>query len=406
MSTPAGLTAPYEPSHREAPPRLASIDTYRGLVMFLMLAEVLELMSLSEAFPSSFIAQWLAFHTTHVAWVGCSLHDMIQPSFTFLVGVSLPFSLATRRAAGATWSQLAAHALWRSMLLIVLGVLLRSLGKDQTNFYFVDTLTQIGLGYFLLFGLAQFSWKLQVAALVAILAGYWGLFALWPLPAADFDYRTVNVPTDWPHLLTGFAAHWNIGSNPAHQFEVWLMSLFAQEEGYVAARGGYSTLSFIPTLGTMLLGGLAGLVLQQPQSAKRKLLNLLLPGAALLAVGWGLGELGVCPVVKRIWTPSWVLVSGGLCWLVLGGLHLICDVRGWRMWAWPLLVIGANSIVAYVMSWTMEKPIRAFLERHVGEGTFSIAGEAWHPVLLGSSILLVMWLILLWLYRQRIFVRI
>ncbi len=407
MSTHNSLTSPYENSTSSAAPRLASIDTYRGLVMFLMLAEVMHLMTLSKSYPSSTLAEWLAFHTTHVDWIGCSLHDMIQPSFTFLVGVSLPFSLAARNAKGATFASMALHALWRSLLLIVLGVLLRSLGKEQTNFYFVDTLTQIGLGYFFLFLLAQVSWKLQVASLLLILVGYWGLFAAWPLPPPDFDYTTVKVPSDWPHLMSGFAAHWNIGTNPAHEFEVWLMSFFSHEEGYKTANGGYSTLSFIPTLGTMILGMLAGqLLIRKQDGTSKKLTWLLVLGGGMLALGWALGEYGICPVVKRIWTPSWVLVSGGLCFLALGVLHLICDVRGWRIWAWPFLVIGANSITAYVMSWTMEEPIRAFLQRHLGSKVFEFAGEAWQPVILGSSILMVMWLILLWLYRQRIFVRI
>ncbi|MEZ6077312.1 MAG: hypothetical protein R3C56_17080 [Pirellulaceae bacterium] len=92
--------------------------------------------------------------------------------------------------------------------------------------------------------------------------------------------------------------------------------------------------------------------------------------------------------------------------LTLGALFAIADCCGCRIWAWPLMVIGANSIVAYVMSWTMEGPIKAFLRRHLGDGPFGVAGEAWQPVLLGAAVLLAMWLILLWLFRQRIFVRI
>ncbi|MEZ6077311.1 MAG: hypothetical protein R3C56_17075 [Pirellulaceae bacterium] len=83
------------------PMRQASIDIYRGLVMFLMMAEVLELMHLADAYPDSSWAKWLRFHTTHVQWVGLSLHDMIQPSFSFLVGVSLPFSILARKVARA-----------------------------------------------------------------------------------------------------------------------------------------------------------------------------------------------------------------------------------------------------------------------------------------------------------------
>ncbi len=391
---------------RSAPARQASIDVYRGLVMFLMMAEVLELMHLADHFPASGWAQWLRYHTTHVEWVGLSLHDMIQPSFSFLVGVSLPFSIAARHARGKTFAATAWHAAWRSVLLIALGILLRSLGKSQTNFTFDDTLTQIGLGYFALFLLAHASRMVQIGALIAILVGVWALFATWPLPPIDFDWQSVGIPADWPHLLGGFEAHWNKNLNPAGQFDRWFMNLFPRPEPYAYSGGGYCTLNFIPTLATMLLGVLAGGVLRAQTGAARKFSELLVSGLVALLIGWGLGEWGICPVVKRIWTPSWVLVSGGVCFMVLAVLFAICDWRGLRGWAWPLMVIGANSIVAYTMSWTMERPIKAFLERHLGNQLFELGGEAWQPVLLGAAVLLAMWLILLWLFRHRIFVRI
>ena len=133
------------------PDRLGSIDAYRGLVMLLMLAEVLRLSTVAASFPDSRVWQMLGHHQSHVEWVGCALHDLIQPSFTFLVGVSLPFSLASRRRRGQSLWRMAVHALWRSIVLVLLGIFLRSLGHAQTNFTFEDTLTQIGLGYFVLF---------------------------------------------------------------------------------------------------------------------------------------------------------------------------------------------------------------------------------------------------------------
>lgn len=386
--------------------RKASIDVYRGFVMLLMLAEVLELMTLVQHYPDSRIAQWLQFHTTHVAWTGCSLHDLIQPSFTFLVGVSLPFSLAARKAKGSSFGLLLWHALWRSSVLIVLGVLLRSLGKPSTNFFFVDTLTQIGLGYFFLFLIAHWSRMLQILALTIILLGYWALFAFWPLPEGGIEATAFGVPVDWPYLLDGFAAHWNKNMNPAFEFDLWFMNLFPREEPFVGNSGGYVVLSAIPTLGTMILGLLAGEVLKSRRTPIRKAAWLLLPGVLMVLIAWGLGVWGVCPIVKRIWTPAWVLYSGGFCYAILGALFLVCDVRKSVWWAFPVLVIGANSIAAYVMSWTMEQPIKAFWLRHLGEDVFQVAGEAWEPILLGSTILATMWLVLLWMYRQRIFVKI
>ena len=127
-----------------APARLTSIDAYRGFVMFLMMAEALHLAAVAKAHPESDLWQFLAHHQEHVAWVGCTLHDMIQPSFSFLVGVALPFSIASRRSRGQSALVMSTHAFWRAAILVFLGVFLRSIGKPSTNFTFEDTLTQIG----------------------------------------------------------------------------------------------------------------------------------------------------------------------------------------------------------------------------------------------------------------------
>ena len=119
--------------------------------MFLMMAEVLRLRQMADAFPKSDVWEFLAHHQTHVEWRGCSLHDLIQPSFSFLVGVALPFSLASRRRRGEPLWLSTLHAIWRLVLLAYLGIFLRSMGSSQTNYTFEDTLTQIGLGYFPLF---------------------------------------------------------------------------------------------------------------------------------------------------------------------------------------------------------------------------------------------------------------
>src|SRR6188472_3189616 len=107
--------------------RLASIDAFRGLVMFLMLAEVMRLWTVHDAFPTSRLWAFVAFNTEHVPWQGCSLHDLIQPAFSFLVGAALPFSIDSRRARGQGFTRMLAHAIWRSAALILLGIFLRSL---------------------------------------------------------------------------------------------------------------------------------------------------------------------------------------------------------------------------------------------------------------------------------------
>lgn len=386
--------------------RVGSIDAYRGFVMFLMMAEVLQLSRVARALPESGFWRWLAYHQTHVQWRGCSLHDLIQPSFTFLVGVALPFSLASRARRGELLGRSLVHAAWRSLVLVALGIFLRSVGRPSTYFTFEDTLTQIGLGYFPLFVIGLGSARLRWLALVVIVVGYWAAFAWYPLPGPDFDYAAAGVPADWPHHASGFAAHWNKNTNAAWAFDRWFLNLFHREQAFTNNGGGYATLSFIPTLGTMLLGLIAGGWLRQEAAAWKKLAWLLAAAVPALAAGYAADRSGICPSVKRIWSPSWVLVSGGWCFLLLAGFYAAIDLPGWPGWSYPLRVIGANSIAAYVMAHLFGDFIAGSFRTHLGPHVFDRWGEAYAPLIGGAAVLAVYWLILWWMYRRRIFVRI
>jgi heparan-alpha-glucosaminide N-acetyltransferase len=394
------------PDSQPTPRRLASIDAYRGLVMLLMMAEVLHLCAIATARPDNRFWAFLCHHQEHAEWVGCSLHDLIQPSFTFLVGVALPFSLAGRAGRGQSRPRLIAHAIWRALVLVLLGIFLRSVGQPQTNFTFEDTLTQIGLGYVFVFLLGFRPARDQWIALAVVLVGYWALFASFPLPGAGFDSARVDVPADWPHRLEGFAAHWNKNSNVARAFDTWFLNLFPRVRPFVANRGGYATLSFIPTLGTMILGLRAGTVLRSDRAAWAKVAWLTIAGGLGLIAGFTLDWLGVCPIVKRIWTPSWVLFSGGWCFLLLAAFYAVIDVLGWRAWAFPLIVIGMNSIAAYVLSELIGEFLSKNLRTHLGRDAFRVLGPDYEPLLLGGAVLLVLWLILFWMYRRKLFLRI
>jgi predicted acyltransferase len=388
-----------------APVRVAAIDVYRGFVMFLMMAEVLHFSKVAAAVPSRFWS-FLAFHQSHVPWSGCSLHDLIQPSFTFLVGVALPFSLASRIGRGQSPGRLIGHAAWRALVLIWLGIFLRSIGKPITNFTFEDTLTQIGLGYLPLVLIALGPRKLWGIALTVILIGYWAAFALYPLPGPEFDYAAVGVPAHWPHNFTGFAAHWNKNSNLAWAFDTRFLNLFPRQSPFRFNDGGYATLSFIPTLGTMILGLFAGDLLRRDGPTWPTVGRLLLAGLISLGVGMALDVTGFCPSVKRIWTPSWVLYSGGWCFLILAGLYAVTDVIGFRAWAFPLRVIGMNSIAAYCLDHLIEDFVIGSYHTHFGLRPFAVFGPEYAPLVMGAAVLLVYWLILFWMYRRGIYLRI
>ena len=395
----------YQPVPSKTITRNVALDAYRGFVMLLMMAEVLRLARVSRAFPGNWFWAFLAYNQTHVEWAGCSLHDLIQPSFSFLVGAALPFSIASRLAKGSSFGRMFAHALWRSLLLVALGIFLRSMHSPQTYFTFEDTLTQIGLGYPFLFLLGFKPPRWQWIALAVILTGYWAAWALYPVPGPGFDWQAVGVPANWAHNFTGFAAHWNKNANLGNAVDQWFLNLFPRVKPFVYNSGGYLTLSFVPTLGTMILGLVAGRWVRTA-APRIPMREMLIAGAAGVASGLALHALGICPVVKRIWTPSWTLFSGGACFLLLAAFSWAIEWKGWRKWAFPLVVIGTNSIAAYMIAHLFEDFLVSSFRIHLGPGFFAFLGPGVQPLMEGLAVLGMYWLILLWMYRRKVFLRI
>jgi heparan-alpha-glucosaminide N-acetyltransferase len=385
--------------------RNVAVDAYRGFVMLLMMAEVMQLSRVARAFPGNSFWQFLGYNQSHVEWAGCSLHDMIQPSFSFLVGVALPYSIASRLKRGATFDKLFGHALWRSLLLVALGVFLRSMSHTQTYFTFEDTLSQIGLGYPILFLLGFRPAKWQWGALGALLFGYWLAWALYPAPGANFDWAAVGVPANWSHNFSGFAAHWNKNSNLGNAFDQWFLNLFPREKPFIDNEGGYLTLSFIPTLGTMILGLVAGRWLRESAPAI-PLRRFLAAGVLLIAAGLILHFTGINPVVKRIWTPAWTLFSGGVCFLFLSAFNWVIEMKGYKRWAFPLVVIGMNSIAAYLIAHLCEEFVSSSLRINLGTRLFTVLGSGLEPFLFGATMLFIYWLMLLWMVERKVFLRI
>jgi heparan-alpha-glucosaminide N-acetyltransferase len=385
--------------------RNVAVDAYRGVVMILMMAEVLQFARIAHAYPGNWFWSILAYNQTHVEWAGCSLHDTIQPSFSFLVGVALPYSIASRLRKGATFWKLFAHALWRSFLLIALGIFLRSINSTQTYFTFEDTLTQIGLGYPFLFLLGFRSPRWQWGAFTLVLFAYWLAWASYPAPGPGFDYAAVGVPPNWAHNFSGFAAHWNKNSNLGNAFDQWFLNLFPRTQPFVANEGGYLTLSFIPTLGTMILGLIAGRW-YRTFAPIIPLKRFVLAGMIAIAAGSFLHFTGICPIVKRIWTPAWTLFSGGLCFLFLAGFSWLIDIKGCRKWSFPLVVVGMNSIAAYLMAHLFEDFLTSSFRIHLGDRPFMFLGPGLYPLLLGLAVLLTYWFMLLWMYRRKLFLKI
>lgn len=377
--------------------------------MFLLLAEALQLCNVAAAVPESAFWKFLCRQQSHAEWVGANLHDLIMPSFCFLVGVSLPFSIARRTAQGAALRDLWRHALIRSSLLIGLGLANAALHARQMIVYPFDwILPQMGLAYPALFWLTFKPSRTAWISVVVILVICWIVFALYPIPSPNFDYERVGVSQIWlkEHGLKGFEAHWQKNSNVAWAFDIWLLNLYPREKPFVGFPKGMTTLNFIPTLATMILGLIAGRLLQSDRAPWSKLRWLVSAGVLGLTGGWALSLTGLCPLVKAIWTPSWVLFSGGWCFLLLGCSFLLVDWWGYTRLAFPFTVIGMNAIAAYLLGQIYPNVAFNALRRLVGPTPFTFLGDPYEPLIYGVVIVAGYWTALYVLYRRRIFLRV
>jgi predicted acyltransferase len=422
----AGVAKPLPAAKPEAGmQRLVSLDAYRGLIMislafngFGIAATAMNHLRAGEE-PDL----WRAVHYQfeHVEWTGCGYWDMIQPSFMFMVGVAMAFSYAKRRQLGHSYPRMLLHAVWRSVALVFLGIFLISNNAAHTEWSLMNVLTQIGLGYTFLFLLWGRSLRTQAVAAAAILVGTWLLYVLYPGAGIEIPEGTDAWPAgrEWAQqYATGISSKWAsehlAGINPAwhknanvgHAIDGWLLNLLPQTEQFRYNRGGYQTINFIPSLATMLFGLMCGELLRSSASARRKLAILLLAGIAGLALGQLLDVTGVCPIVKRIWTPAWALFSTGWCCLILGTFYAVVDVLEFRRWTFPLVVVGANSIAIYCMSMTLKGWTAGAYRTHFGPDVFRFLGPLNEPFVQATLVGLVFWLVCLWLYRNRVYVRI
>lgn len=405
--------------------RLAALDAYRGFIMIMLAASgfgIYQTAKLPPTAPAWSILDYDLFQTlepqfTHPEWrsqigtMGVAFWDLIQPAFMFMVGVAVPFSALRRKACGQPLVFRFLHALWRSVILILLGVFLSSVGRGQTNWIFPNVLCQIGLGYLFLYLLAGCQIRIQGIAIVLILGGYWWFFNSYERPA-DY-YQTYDVNASEASIETGTFAPWSKNANAGHEFDLWLLNQFPRPEGdvYRYNSGGYLTLNFIPSIATMLLGSICGQLLMFSRSSSRTLATLVMGGAACMVLGLLGGEF-ICPIVKRIWTPSWVLFSGAYVIWMLALFYLLFDVLPLRWLALPWIVVGTNSILMYLMGQLMRPFAASAMYTHLSQPINSRIGfDLWADDLLGrmlypTSAFLLFWLIALWLYRQRYFVRI
>ena len=357
--------------------RVLSIDALRGFDMFWIIGgdalaqRVLE--RLGPGWPARVSRQF-----DHVAWAGFHFQDLIFPLFLFLVGCVLPFSLAKYRdrPGAVTW-----RIVRRTALLVFLGLVFNSLLSFQWPIRVLGVLQRIGICY----GLAAAVYlatgvRGRAAVCAGLLVGWWAILALVPAPGT----------TAGPFTPEGNISGWVDRT-------VLPGKILAQYYGHGDNEGLLSTLG---ALATTLLGSLAGDWLRSGAGPWRKVAGLALAGGACVALGWLWSP--ALPVIKNIWTSSFVLVSGGWCLLLLAAFHAAVDVLGWKRWAFFFVVIGANAITIYCLQRCVDfGGIAAFF----CGGLAGLAG-AWKAVVTAIGVLAVKWLVLLFLWRQRVFLRV
>jgi len=359
--------------------RLLSLDAFRGITMLLLMAEA--------AFVYGAVTDYVAdgsigaavisqFH--HHPWNGLRFWDLIQPFFMFIVGVAMPFSLAARQRKGASWNASFRHILRRCFLLLSFGVGLHWVYSGQPVWELWNVLTQLSFTVLITFLILGWDWKRQLAVAIACLL------------LTELLYRGYDATAP-------FIKDQNFGS----WFDLLLM-------GKINGGGGWVTINCLPTAAHTVWGAMCGKLLMDGFSPGQKIRWLGIAGLIGLATGYGLDLAGVTPIVKRIATSSFVLVSGGYALLALAFFYWLVDVKGVKGWTASFAIVGANSIFIYLFSETIGHQWLVGFGRIFGNGTLEPLGVSAGLATIVSSLLTLgmMWYLCYWLYQKKVFFKI
>jgi predicted acyltransferase len=362
-----------------APERLGSLDAFRGFVMLWIIGGEGLMVGLA-ALGHNRVIDTIVYELSHSPWQGLRFYDCIWPSFMLMVGVSVPLSFA-KRSLTQTYQQQLAHAAKRAIVLFLLGSVRESVLLGSPYLIELSSALQpIAIAYFVAVLVVRKSWRFQALLGAGILAGYALVLAFIRAPgisAGSYQYNHNLV--HWVDIALLGQAHW----------DRWP---FADE-------GWGTVLSMIPTISTTLLGLLIGELLMSTRSKESKAKFIGGIGLVCLAIGYGTSLF--VPVVMKMWTPSYGLMSAGWACLMLLFFYWLIDIRRYQKWAFPFTVIGMNAIFIYMFTSIIHLgPIVDVFTRGIVR-VLPNSGLLFQQV----AILAVEWFILFWMYKRKIFLK-
>jgi predicted acyltransferase len=362
-----------------APERLGSLDAFRGFVMLWIIGGE-GLMAGLASLGHNRVIEAVVYEVNHSPWQGLRFYDCIWPSFMLMVGVSVPLSIA-KRSLTQTYQQQLAHAAKRALVLFLLGSVRESVLLGSPYLIELSSALQpIAIAYFVAVLVARKSWRFQAGLGAAILAAYALVLAFIRAPGIAAGSYTLN-------------------HNLVHWVDIALLGQTHWDRWPYAEESWGTVLSTIPTISTTLLGLLIGELLMSARSKKAKATFIGGIGLGCLAIGYGTSF--VVPVVMKMWTASYGLMSAGCACLMLLVFYWVIDIRGYRKWAFPLTVIGMNAIFIYVFTSLVHLDVIIDVFTREVARFLPTAKMLFQQVM----VLAVEWCILFWMYKRRIFLK-
>ena len=362
--------------------RLLSLDLFRGLVMFLLVAEGAGLYhTWLHATQEGTLLHGIALQFHHHPWNGLRFWDLVQPYFMFIVGVAMWFSVNKRLQRGDPRRTITRHIIRRCLLLLTFGVALHIGYSGKLVWELWNVLSQLSVTILIAYAIMKLPGRTQL--LISI-----GLLVL-----SECLYRLTGIPGyDQP-----FVKDHNFGSF----MDTVLM-------GKINNGGGWVAINCIPTAAHTIWGVLAGKLLASGRSGWIKIRTLLLYGGTALWVGYILDWTGADPIIKRICTASFVLASGGWALLTLALFYWIVDLKGYRDWTRFFAIVGMNPIFIYLFMETAGKQwLVDFSGFFITDALVRLGASETFSLFINSVVVLSLaWGMCYWLYRRKIFIRI